>query len=180
MTEPLEWLVLVFRVPAEPSRLRATIWRRLKSLGALYLQNSVATLPASFASERALRALRKEILDMGGSAYLLTSKVVAGAADVQAAFNAARDDEYEEIIDNCNNFQAQVEKEFVANHFTYAELEENEEDLAKLQKWFQKVSARDALGAARRSDAESHLERCAQTLEGFAARVFAKEDGLLT
>ncbi len=30
---------------AEPTRLRSTVWRRLKALGAVYLQNSVAALP---------------------------------------------------------------------------------------------------------------------------------------
>jgi hypothetical protein len=177
MTEPLDWLILIYRVPAEPSKLRSAIWRRLKGLGALYLQNSVAALPASYASERALRALRKEVLEMGGTAYLLSSKVVAGGGDVVAAFNATRDDEYEEIIDKCNDFQAQVDKEFAASHFTYAELEENEEDLVKLQKWFQKVAARDVLGAAKRDDAQARLDECAQTLETFAVRVFAEEEG---
>ncbi len=37
----------VYRVPSEPTRLRAAVWRRLKSLGAIYLQNSAAALPAS-------------------------------------------------------------------------------------------------------------------------------------
>ncbi len=40
------WLVLVYRVPSEPTRLRATVWRRLKGLGAVYLQNSIAAFVA--------------------------------------------------------------------------------------------------------------------------------------
>src|SRR5262249_30714465 len=39
------WLLLIYRVPPEPTRLRAAVWRRIKSLGAIYLQNSVAALP---------------------------------------------------------------------------------------------------------------------------------------
>ena len=38
------WLVLIYRVPPEPTRLRSTVWRRIKSLGAIYLQNSAAAL----------------------------------------------------------------------------------------------------------------------------------------
>ena len=49
------WLVLIYRVPPVPTRLRSTVWRRIKSLGAIYLQNSAAALPASVATERALR-----------------------------------------------------------------------------------------------------------------------------
>ncbi len=104
------WLLLVYRVPSEPTRLRATVWRRLKSLGAIYLQNSAAALPASVKAERALRKLRSEILDMSGTAVLLSCAVLAGEADVRAAFQAARDDEYEEIVDKCQDFLAQVRK----------------------------------------------------------------------
>src|ERR1700756_1441435 len=92
------WLLLIYRVPPEPTRLRSQVWRRIKSLGAIYLQNSVAALPASVANERALRKLRREILDMSGTAVLLSSRVLAGESDVRNTFQAARDDEYEEIV----------------------------------------------------------------------------------
>ena len=95
------WLLLIYRVPAEPTRLRAAVWRRIKGLGAIYLQNSAAALPHAVGAERALRALRKEITEMGGTAYLLSTDVLAGEADIERAFNAARDAEYEEIVDRC-------------------------------------------------------------------------------
>ena len=169
------WFLLVYRVPSEPTRLRAAVWRRLKSLGAIYLQNSAAALPASPAAERALRKLRSEILDMSGTATLLSCAVLAGEQEIKAAFQAARDDEYEEIVDKCDDFQAQVRKEYVANHFTYAELEENEVDLVKLRNWLSKVADRDAFGAAGRASAERALADCEQTLEEYAARVYAEE-----
>jgi len=169
------WLLLVYRVPSEPTRLRSTVWRRLKSLGAIYLQNSAAALPASVAAERALRRLRSEILDMSGTAALLSCQVLAGEQEVRAQFQAARDDEYEEIVDKCEDFLGQVQKEYDANHFTYAELEENEVDLVKLKNWFAKVAERDAFGAAGRTAAEQAIEACEQSLEAYAARVFAEE-----
>lgn len=167
--------MLVYRIPSEPTRLRATVWRRLKSLGAIYLQNSAAALPASPAAERALRKLRSEILDMSGTATLLSCSVLAGEQEIKAAFMAARDDEYEEIVDKCDDFQAQVRKEYVANHFTYAELEENEVDLVKLRTWFMKVADRDVFGAVGRASAEAALADCERTLEEYAARVYAEE-----
>jgi Protein ChrB, N-terminal len=173
--EPSGWLVLIYRVPPEPTRLRSTVWRRIKSLGAIYLQNSVAALPACVANERALRKLRREILDMAGTAVLLSASVLQGEAEVRSAFQAARDDEYEEIVDKCEDFLAQVAKEYDADHFTYAELEENEVDLVKLRNWFAKVTERDAFGASGRAAAEQALESCEQSLEAYAARVFAEE-----
>jgi hypothetical protein len=172
---PAGWLLLVYRVPSEPTRLRAAVWRRLKSIGAIYLQNSAAALPASTAAERAMRKLRSEILDMSGTATLLSCEVLAGEKEIKAAFQAARDDEYAEIIDKCDDFQAQVRKEYVASHFTYAELEENEVDLVKLRNWLAKVTDRDVFGAASRAAAEEAIAGCEHTLEEYAARVYAEE-----
>ena len=169
------WLLLIYRVPSEPTRLRATVWRRLKGLGAIYLQNSAAALPASPAAERALRKLRHEIVEMAGTAILLRCETLAGESEVMAAFQSARDDEYEEIVDKCRDFLAQIEKEHAAKHFTYAELEENEEDLVKLQNWFAKVVERDVFGAPGRAPTEIALKDCEEALEAYAAKVYEVE-----
>ena len=169
------WLLLIYRVPPEPTRLRSTVWRRIKSLGAIYLQNSVAALPASTANERALRKLRREITDMSGTAMLMSCSVLAGESEVRASFQTARNDEYEEIVDKCEDFLRQVQKEYDENHFTYAELEENEVDLVKLRNWFAKIIERDVFGASGRAACEQFLEKCEQSLEAYAARVYAEE-----
>jgi hypothetical protein len=173
---PVTWLTLVYRVPSEPTRHRAAVWRRLRTMGAVYVQNSVAVLPRSPERERALRTLRNEIVEkMEGKAYLLTSTALAGETDLVATVNAARDDEYEEILDKCRDFHAEIDKESAKQHFTYGELEENEEDLHKLEGWFAKVVARDALGASKRPEVEQALVGCARALEEFAAQVYAAD-----
>src|SRR5262245_53378593 len=106
--EPSGWLVLVYRVPPEPTRLRSTVWRRIKSLGAIYLQNSVAALPAGVANERALRKLRREILDMSGTAVLLSASVLADESGVRNGVQAARDDEYEGVVGKVGMLRQQV------------------------------------------------------------------------
>ncbi len=169
------WLLLVYRIPSEPTRLRAGVWRKIKGLGAIYVQNSVAALPASPAAERAMRGLRAEIGELGGSAFLLDAGVLAGQAQLLELFNAARNDEYEEIVDRCDDFLAQVHKEYDAHHFTYAELEENDVDLAKLRGWLEKVRGRDAFGASGWAAANEALAGCERVLEEYAARVYAEE-----
>lgn len=173
--EQARWLLLVYRIPSEPTRLRAGVWRRLKGLGAIYLQNSAAALPVTTSSERALRALRKDISDMGGTAILLSCDVLAGGDDVVGMFNAARNDEYGEIVDKCGDFHGQLQKEYKASHFTYAELEENDEDLIKLRNWFAKVSDRDVFKASGRQQTLDALAECEKALEEYAARVYAEE-----
>ena len=172
---PGRWLLLIYRVPSEPSRLRATVWRRIKSLGAIYLQSSAAALPASTAAERSLRKLRSEIIDMTGTAVLLSCEVLAGESDIRAQFQHARDDEYAEIVDKCEDFIAGIDKEYRESHFSYAELEENEVDLVKLRTWLQRVRERDVFGAEGLQPAVSALAECEEKLEAYAARVYAEE-----
>lgn len=173
--EPTGWLVLVYRIPSEPTRLRATVWRRLKALGAIYLQNAVAALPAGPQNERAMRKLHHEVLQMGGTAVLFSAAALAGDDAVTQAFQAARSDEYEEIVDRCDGFVAEVEKEFANAHFSYAELEENEVDHTKLVNWLARIKRRDVFGAPGREQAETAVAHCEQVLEGYAARVYAEE-----
>lgn len=172
---PGVWLLLVYRIPSEPTRLRAAVWRRLKLLGAVYLQNSAAALPAGEAAERALRRLRHEIGDMQGSAVLLSCTALVGGQDVAALFQAARNGEYEEILDKCVDFHAGLDKEYTAAHFTFGDLEENEVELVKLRNWCGKVQERDVFGAPKRQAALEALEGCERALEAYAARVYLEE-----
>ncbi len=172
---PSRWLVLVYRIPSEPTRLRAAVWRRLKSLGAIYLQNAVAALPAGQAAERSMRRLHHDIVQMGGTATLFASDALAGEQTVLQAFQAARSDEYEEIVDRCDGFVGEVEKEYAKAHFSYAELEENEVDHTKLVNWLARVEARDTFGAPGREQAQAAVAHCEQVLEDYAARVYAEE-----
>jgi hypothetical protein len=182
MSEPSEkpnavaWLLLIYRVPREPTRLRAAVWRRLKALGAVYLQSSTAVLPESAGHERSLRALRREIAQMGGTAQVMRCEALAGGREVIATYNAARDEEYDEILDKCRDFLAEIDKETADAHFSYAELEENDEDLNKLTGWFDKIRARDMLGASHRTQVRAALDECATALARFAEHVYRAED----
>jgi hypothetical protein len=111
----------------------------------------------------------------GATAQLLCADTLVGGRDLIDAYNAARDDEYAEIVDRCQDFVADVDKETAAAHFSYGELEENDEDLTKLRGWFDKVAARDRLGAAGRDTAAKALEECGHTLDRFAQAVYAAD-----
>lgn len=171
-----EWFVLVYKLPSEPTRYRASVWRKLKAAGAVYLQNGVAALPADPGGERVMRGVVQEIREAEGTAHLLRGVAVGDAAGLVEAFNAARDDEYREVLDRCRDFHAELERERAAGKFTFAELEENEEDLAKLESWFGKVRARDRFGAPLAEEAERAVSVCQGDLESFAGSVYAAAD----
>src|SRR3990170_881633 len=70
---PREWFVLLYRVPAEPSRMRTYVWRQVKSLGALYLQQAAWLLPKTDSIEEELRQLVAKIEGFGGEASVLAT-----------------------------------------------------------------------------------------------------------
>jgi len=171
----LNWLLLIYKLPAEPTRLRATIWRKLKTAGAVYLQNGVAALPFEPATESLMRELASEIEGMQGSAYLLIGAPLSDASALLSIFNAARITEYAEIVGRCQEFHAELAKERAVGNFTFAELEENEDDLAKLVAWFTKVQARDRFAVAAHADAEAALAACHADLAVFESEVHNAE-----
>jgi hypothetical protein len=175
VADDVRWLMLVYKVPVEPARIRAMVWRRLKALGAVYLQDGIAALPASPGAERALRSLQSEIGDLGGVGYVVGHEVIAGHAEILATYNRARDEEYSEILARCRDFEAEIERELAARHLTYAELEENDEDLTKLKGWLAKVQARDTIGAGEGPRAIEAVARCEVALEEFSAAVYVAE-----
>src|SRR5215218_5967049 len=116
------WFVLVYKLPAEPTRLRASVWRKLKAAGAVYLQNGVAALPEDAAGERAMRGAAQEVREFGGTAHLLRGEAVGDEAALVGAFGEARAAEYAEILSKCRDFHAELERERTVGKFTFAEL----------------------------------------------------------
>jgi hypothetical protein len=152
------------------------VWRKLKAAGAVYLQNGVAALPADAAGERAMRGAAQEVRELGGTAHLLRGEAVGDEAALVEAFGEARDAEYAEVLSKCRDFHAELEKERAAGKFTFAELEENEEDLAKLEAWLRKVELRDRFGAPKAPEARTAVLACREDLEAFAASVYEAAD----
>lgn len=170
--------MLSYKVPSEPARHRMAVWRRLKSLGAIYLNNGVCLLPSDTDHLRQVKILANEIVEMGGEAVVLESAPIdPGQRErVVERFRADRDEAYHEVIERCAGFEAEIERESAAGKFTYAELEENDEDLKKLRTWFEKIEKLDFYEAPQGPIAAGRLERCAALLDEFAQRVFEAQD----
>jgi ChrB-like protein len=64
------WLLLLYKVPPEPTANRVSVWRKLKRLGAILLHDSVWVLPPSSRTIEELRWLAAEIRERGGEAML--------------------------------------------------------------------------------------------------------------
>jgi len=174
----ISWLLLTYKVPPEPAARRIALWRRLKSMGAVYLQNGVCLLPKTDEHHRRLKMLDKDITEMGGEAVILETIGLDPAQrdKVIARFNFDRDDQYREFLGRCAEFEKEIAKEIAIQKFTYAELEEEDADLKKLQSWLEKISKLDFYGAPLAVEASDRLRACETLLEGYAQRVFDAHD----
>lgn len=174
----LNWLLLTYKVPAEPAKKRVGLWRKLKGMGAVYLQSGVCLLPKTDDHVRRLKMIENDIVEMTGESVILETIALDRGQEekVVARFRADRDEEYRELLDKCSDFDAEIEKETAARHFTYAELEENDVDLKKLQSWFEKIRKLDFYGAPLAAEAGERLRECEARLESYAQQVFDAHD----
>jgi len=172
------WLLLTYKVPPEPASKRVALWRRLKGMGAVYLQNGVCLLPKTDDHARRLKMLENDISEMGGEAVILETVGLDRMQEdkVVARFKADRDDAYREFIDKCDDFETEIAKETAALHFTYNELEENDVELKKLQGWLEKINKLDFYGGGLATDAAARLKGCESLLDTYAQRVFDAHD----
>jgi hypothetical protein len=94
------WVLLVYRLPREPSRHRVAVWRKLRDLGALYLQDGVAALPEDAVTREQLEWLQLRVREAGGDATLWEAKpgTIAEEVELVEAFRSSREKAYKAII----------------------------------------------------------------------------------
>jgi DNA-binding transcriptional regulator PaaX len=118
------WVLLVYKIPREPTSSRATIWRKLKRLGALLLHDAVWVLPSTPWTREQFQWLAVEIGELEGEAYLWESHLLLNgqAEALVQQFQARVESAYQEILN---------------------ELEQDEADLVALSRKYQQVRAQD-------------------------------------
>lgn len=95
------WLLLTYKVPPEPAAKRVALWRRLKGMGAVYLQNGLCLLPKPDDHVRGLKMIENGVSEMAGESVILETVALDRLQEekVIARFKADRDEAYREFID---------------------------------------------------------------------------------
>ncbi len=65
-----KWLLLTYKIPREPTSSRVYIWRNLKKLAAVAIQDAIWILPKTAKTQEHLQRLATEITELGGEAIL--------------------------------------------------------------------------------------------------------------
>jgi hypothetical protein len=98
---PRRWLLLLYKVPHEPTANRVAVWRKLKRLGAILLHDAAWVLPPSPRTLEELQWLAAEIRERGGEAMLWEGSQCLDGHDeaLIRQFVAQADAAYREILD---------------------------------------------------------------------------------
>ena len=169
----VRWLILIYHLPREPSRHRVAVWRKLKTLGALYLQDGAAALPEDAVTREQLEWLQLRIEEVGGEATLweaLPNTVSENEALVEA-FRADREEAYRGMIEAAERLRREA-----ALGADGALLEQ---ELENIEREFRAERRRDYFGSPLRGTAEATLRETRRFLrEGtYPAATSRAEEG---
>jgi hypothetical protein len=94
------WLLLVYKIPREPTAGRVYVWRKLKQLGAIPLQDAAWVLPANSRTREQFQWLASEIAELSGEASLFVSELVIAndKISLRERFEAPVVEAYKEIL----------------------------------------------------------------------------------
>jgi hypothetical protein len=170
----MKWTLLTYRLPPEPSRHRVAAWRELRKAGALSLQQATWAMPARRDFLEVVLKVTKLVEAAGGDALVFDAEPRGEdtASRLEQAFTAEREEEWTEFLAECGKFEVEIDKEIRIGKFTPAELDEEEQNLERLQRWYRELRSRDVLGAPSAAEAEQRLKSSGERLEAFAQQVF--------
>ncbi|MGH9158097.1 MAG: Chromate resistance protein ChrB [Acidimicrobiales bacterium] len=169
----MAWRILTYRLGVDASRHRVSIWRELRKVGAVSLQNATWAIPTGQGFDEALERATG-LIERADSKALVFDVVPTdtGTAALEELFSAEREAEWTEFVSECAKFDAEIASEVAKEKFTLAELDEEEQNLDRLRRWYREIRSRDIFGAPSASLAERRLKECAEVLEDFANQVY--------
>ena len=167
------WVLLIYTLPASPSRKRALVWREVRRLGAVYLHDGVCGRPQTALSVPAIELLAQRIVAMDGRATVATDVRLEPreAHDLLRQMREARAAEYASIRRDTLGLLAHVGYETAHRDLGAQELAELEGDVKKLRRWLDQVAARDhgVLGVP--GDVRAALGECEARLARIGAAI---------
>jgi hypothetical protein len=152
------WVLLVYRLPREPSRHRVAVWRKLRDLGALYLQDGVAALPEDAVTREQLEWLQLRVREAGGEATLWEGRpgTAAEEAELVKAFRSLREQAYWNIIAGAERLRRKAQMGGAALS----------EQLRKIEREFRAERRRDYFRSPLRGEAAEALRAAREAVRG--------------
>lgn len=159
------WLVLLYQFPKGPDSRRVKVWRRLQSIGAVAIKNSVYVLPLNEQSQEDFQWLLTELRSSGAEVAILESSFVDGMSDQQVRdlFNAARTADYQDLYEEIEAGIAALPPD--QDNDDEDSLEQGRRALSRARKRIAEIEAIDFFGAEGHDSVESAMRRLVERTE---------------
>jgi hypothetical protein len=151
----LEWVLLAYRLPREPSAPRVTVWRKLRRLGVCQVADGLVALPADARTREQVEWLADEVLEAGGEASVWLARLASVAQERALAERMA------EAV--AADYRAVVAEAGGAE----SSLEPDGRTVARLRRELQRIGRRDFFPPPEREEAQRAVARL---IEAVAAR----------
>jgi hypothetical protein len=169
------WVVLIPRLPSEPSRHRVAVWRELRRAGAIQLGQGAWALPADRSYADAISKLVDVIRRNDGDVLVLDAHANDQTTNdrMRSLYDDARRSEWSEFTSECGKCLAELQREIDNQKFTLAELDEEEQNVDRLRRWHRELRVRDLFDAVSTDETQQPLDACIAELEYFTSLVYA-------
>lgn len=150
----LDWVLLAYRLPREPSTPRIALWRKLRRLGVVQLLDGLVALPADARTKEQLEWLAEEVSEAGGEATVWVGRPCSAAdeRDLAGRMAGAIAAEYQAVMADATSAAADVEGT-------------RRRTAARLQRELQRIGRRDFFPPAERDQAHAAVRRLAEQSE---------------
>lgn len=155
MMDRRRWILLIYKVPPSPARHRIAVWRKLKKLGALYIQKSACVLPNNTYLHDEIENLAHDIENFGGDATIVFTSNIEKEGRIVVEFQEQMNKEYEKIIAKGKKFL-----KMISLGRKQAKIKEPDAMLKELRQKFAEARRRDYFGAEKITEAEGAMEEC--------------------
>ena len=153
MAERIEWVLLAYRLPREPSAPRVMVWRKLRRLGVAQILDGLVALPADARTREQLEWLAEEVLEAGGEAWVWLGRLGSAAQERAVAERMAG-----AVAADYDAITAEAEASEVESGAVRRRV------MARLRRELQRVERRDYFPPNERDRAKVAVERLAATV----------------
>jgi len=155
------WVLLIYKIPPHPTRLRLQIWRRLQRLGALYLQDAVCILPARPDLVENMQYVAETIAEMNGTYHLFSADTLfpEDSKRIQSDFQLLASARFDEIDSSLSSIELGLEDG------SPQRLERGDEEFRRERTAYLKARKIAYFGAENESSVEGHLDELQHALE---------------
>jgi hypothetical protein len=167
-------VVLIPRLPSEPSRHRVAVWRELRRAGAIQLGQGSWALPGAPSFTDAVQKLVELVGRNDGDVFVLHASAGDEATNerLRALYDDARRAEWDEFGSECGKCTAELQREIDKKKFTLAELDEEEQNVDRLRRWHRELRVRDLFDAVPIEETQHRLDACVAELDRFTTLVY--------